>query len=97
MRSKQVVDTGKRKPPNAGKGRPKGSLNRLTRNAKEAFEYAFTAVGDADGLAKWAADNLGDFYKLYARMIPVDTRHSAADGNALNFTLYVPPKDNTGR
>ena len=43
-------------------------------------------------LARWAADNLGDFYKLYARMIPVDTRHSDADGKALNFTLYVPNK-----
>ena len=95
MNGKVRTNTGRFAHGNPGK--PKGAQNRLTKSAKEAFEYAFAAVGDAEGLARWAADNLGDFYKLYARMIPVDTRHSAADGNALNFTLYVPPKDNTGR
>ena len=81
-----------RTPPNAGKGRPKGSRNKLTRDAKQAFQYAFDKIGGADQLAIWATENTGEFYKLFARMIPVDNRHSDAEGRALNFTLYVPDK-----
>lgn len=73
-------------------GKPKGSSNKLTRDAKQAFQYAFDKIGGADQLAAWAKDNTGEFYKLFARMIPVDNRHSDVEGKALNFTLYVPPK-----
>lgn len=75
-----------------GPGRPKGSKDKLTRDAKQAFQYAFDKLGGADKLADWAQDNTTDFYKLFARMIPVDNRHSDAEGKALNFTLYVPAK-----
>ena len=75
-----------------GPGRPKGSKDKLTRDAKQAFQYAFDKLGGADKLAEWAQENTTDFYKLFARLIPVDNRHSDPNGNALNFTLYVPSK-----
>lgn len=53
-------------------GRKNGTPNVLSRNAKEAFESAFQAVGGADGLAEWAKKNRTDFYRLYGRLIPVD-------------------------
>lgn len=81
-----------RTPPAAGKGRPRGAQNKLTRDAKQAFQYAFDKIGGAEQLAAWATDNTSEFYKLFARLIPVDNRHSDADGKALNFTLYVPNK-----
>lgn len=74
-------------------GKPKGAVNKLTRDAKQAFQYAFDEIGGAEKLAAWARKNTTEFYKLFARMIPVDNRHSDADGNALKFTLYVPKKD----
>lgn len=37
MDSKEKPATGKRKPPNAGKGRPKGSENKVTRDARALF------------------------------------------------------------
>jgi hypothetical protein len=79
--------------PNGGKGRPKGTPNKLTRDARQAFQYAFEKVGGADQLAAWAKDNAGEFYKLFARLIPVDNRVSDPDGKPLHFTLYVPNKD----
>ena len=33
--TKQVPDTGRRKPPAAGKGRPKGAVNKTTRDSRE--------------------------------------------------------------
>lgn len=53
-------------------GRPKGSPNKLTKSAREAFQLAFDAQGGSDGLVKWAKKNPTEFYKLYARLIPIE-------------------------
>lgn len=58
--------------PNGGKGRPKGAKNRFTQSAKVAFETAYETIGGGQALADWANANKGDFYKLYARLIPLD-------------------------
>jgi len=58
-----------------GPGRPKGSVNKLTASAKQAFQLAFEELGGVQGLVAWAKSDdecLGDFYKLYARLIPTD-------------------------
>lgn len=69
------------------RGRPKGARNLLTRAAKEAFELAFEEIGGARALAAWAMENQGEFYKLYARLIPVEQRHSGEGGGPL--TIHV--------
>ena len=51
-------------------GRKAGTPNKLTASAKEAFEFAFNEIGGSKALAKWARGNPGDFYRLYARLIP---------------------------
>lgn len=58
-----------------GPGRPKGSQNKTTRGAKEAFTLAFEELGGFEAMVKWAKsdpDNLKVFYGLYARLIPQD-------------------------
>lgn len=53
-------------------GRAKGVPNKLTVAAKEAFALAFQGMGGVPALSKWAEDHPTEFYKLYARLIPVD-------------------------
>ena len=55
-----------------GPGRPKGSANKTTSAAREAFEYAFEGIGGKDKLKEWANDpeHQTEFYRLYARMLP---------------------------
>ena len=53
-------------------GRPKGTPNKLTASIKDAFRLAFDAIGGTDALAAWAKENQTDFYKLAARLIPVE-------------------------
>lgn len=60
--TKQVKPTGK-KPPNAGKGRTKGSLNKTTTALKDAILLAATQVG-MDGSGK---DGLTGYLKQVAR------------------------------
>lgn len=38
-------------------------------------------------MAAWAKDNLTDFYKLYARLIPVETQVTGKDGERLSITV----------
>lgn len=57
-------------------GRKKGTVNRTTASAKEAFALAFDRLGGEEGLATWAAENQTDFYKLYSKLIPTDVNNS---------------------
>ncbi len=51
-------------------GRVRGTPNKLTGSARNAFALAFDSIGGAEGLSKWAKENQTDFYRLYARLIP---------------------------
>ena len=55
-----------------GGGRTKGSVNKFTASAKEAFQIAFDELGGAKELARWAKTNQTEFYKLFSKLIPVD-------------------------
>lgn len=68
--SKKQTDTGKRKPPNAGKGRPKGSKNRLTNTLKEAIEKSFDEVGGVQYLVEQARENPTAYMSLLAKVLP---------------------------
>lgn len=61
-------------------GRPKGAANKLTKSAREAFALAFDALGGAEQLALWAVANPTEFYKLYARLIPVEHVGQGGEG-----------------
>ena len=53
-------------------GRKRGTPNKVTSTAREAFTLAFHGVGGAAGLTAWAKANPTTFYTLYARLIPVE-------------------------
>jgi hypothetical protein len=53
-------------------GRQKGTPNKVTTAAKEAFAAAFDQIGGTNALAEWAHLNKTEFFKLYARLIPVE-------------------------
>lgn len=52
-------------------GRPKGSKNKSTKLADEAFELAFQQLQEDEttSLGTWAKENKTEFYKLYARKL----------------------------
>lgn len=55
--SKLGTDTAKKPPPNAGKGRPKGSLNKTTKAAKDAIAQAAEELGGVDRLVEWVKED----------------------------------------
>lgn len=50
-----------------------GTPNKTTVAAKQAFQMAFDGIGGVDALKTWAAENPTDFFKLFSKLIPVDT------------------------
>jgi hypothetical protein len=60
---------------NAGKGRPKGALNKTTKAAKDAIALAAEGLGGTDRLIEWAqSDPLNErafWTTIYPKLIPV--------------------------
>lgn len=79
--SKIVPDSGAPKPPAAGKGRPKGAVNKMTRTIKAAIEEAFTKVGGADYLAEMAVKQPAAFMTLLGKVLPTQMEHTNPDGS----------------
>lgn len=70
-------------PPNAGKGRVKGSQNKVTRAFKEAVLLSFFDIGGVDALTAWGRKNLTEFYKIAARLIPYEVIGPGKNGEHL--------------
>lgn len=67
----------------------KGSPNKISGQARENIAAVFTRLGGTAAMAEWAAENKTEFYKLYARLVPVEQRLGNPDGTALAGTLII--------
>ena len=83
--TKQVTASGKRRPPAAGKGRKKGSVNKITKTIKEAIEVSFIQVGGAKYLAQMAIEQPVAYMTLLGKIIPQQVEMSGKDGAAIQL------------
>lgn len=74
MDSKQVESGNKRLPPNAGKGRKPGSVNKTTAAVKETLMAAFDGVGGLEALIEWGKANPTPFYQTWAKLLPTEIK-----------------------
>lgn len=88
-----------RKPPAAGKGRPKGAPNKTTALLKDAVLKAAELAGGDGGLVGYllmqATQNPGPFLSLLAKVLPMQV--TGADGGPIEVTrierIIVRPTD----
>lgn len=81
---------------NAGKGRPKGSTNKATAIIKDAITSVYADLQESVEGAEnanahflaWAQANATEFYKLAAKLIPVQV--TGEDGEALQIVVNKP-------
>lgn len=89
MDSKIGEVTEKRIPPNAGKGRPKGALNKTTTSAKEAIALAAEGLGGADRLIAWAQEDPANekafWTSIYTKLLPVQV--SGEEGGPIQAVI----------
>jgi hypothetical protein len=60
----------RQKPPNAGRGRRKGSQNKATKAFKHAVLAVYAELGGNAAMLAWAKKYPTEFYKVCARLIP---------------------------
>jgi hypothetical protein len=58
------------KPPAAGKGRPKGSVNKTTALVKEAIAVAAEGLGGTDRLIAWAQEDAKNEHSFWTQIYP---------------------------
>lgn len=70
-------------------GRKAGQKNTLTKSAREAFQLAFQRMGGPSALTAWAEANPTEFYKLYARLIPVEHVGEGGSGPIATVVKHI--------
>jgi hypothetical protein len=54
----------------AGRGRPRGSANKITNEAKRAMLMAFDKLGGVDRLVAWVKEDKANEFAYYTKMFP---------------------------
>lgn len=73
MKDSKIQGSGARRlPPNAGKGRRKGSENRIPKAVKDMIHEALDRAGGAAYLQRQAIENPAAFLALVGKLIPVE-------------------------
>jgi hypothetical protein len=73
---------------NAGKGRPKGALNKVTRDIKEMVVGALMAEGGVKYLRQQARDNPTAFMALCGRVMPLQLTGDATAPIVIQLVRY---------
>jgi hypothetical protein len=77
---------------NAGKGRRKGSVNKMTAIAKDVIATASDRLGGVDRLVEWAredAKNEAAFWtSIYPKLLPLQVHGSGDEGQHLLEVRY---------
>lgn len=71
-------------------GRQPGSPNKTTVQAREAFQAAFEGIGGVEKLTTWADENPTEFYKHFARLIPIDVNQKSDGSLVIKVITGVP-------
>lgn len=83
---------------NAGKGRKKGSVNKMTAIAKDVIATAADRLGGVDRLVDWAKEdekNEAAFWSsIYPKLLPLQVHGSGSEGQqVLQIITGVPRGD----
>lgn len=81
---------------NAGKGRPKGSLNKLNASLKETILAALHDVGGKSWLARQAQENPAAFIALLAKLLPLELKQESAQPEPLTIRVIGGLPDDVG-
>ena len=91
MVSKKGQDTVRAPPPNAGKGRPKGALNKTTTLAKDAIALAADKLGGTNRLVAWAQEDPANervfWGQIYTKLLPLQVTGEGGGAVAVRFVV----------
>ncbi len=75
---------------NAGKGRPKGAENKITKSLKEALLSSFESLGGETWLVQLAESDPKAYASLLSRIIPTESSLKVEDRPVFQFVNALP-------
>ena len=91
MTSKEVKSTATRLPPNAGRGRRRGSRNKVTASVKAALEASLAELGGVRWFVHLAQSNPDAYVKLLLQILPKAAPESAEEGSGGDMFIDPDP------
>lgn len=82
-----------RKPPSAGKGRPKGSVNKVQKDVKEMVLNALNNAGGQAYLTRQAEANPTAFLSLLGKLVPKDVKAEISGVESILATRLKEARD----
>lgn len=70
-------------------GRQKGTRNRVTYGVKHSISEVFERIGGIEGFADWAEENKSEFYRHYAKLLPIDIGASEEGPLVVNIVKHA--------
>ena len=77
------------RPPAAGKGRPKGARNRMTRELKDMILHALDDAGRENYLVEQAHQNPAAFLTLLGKVLPLQVAGSESGPIEISVVRYA--------
>lgn len=78
--------------PNRPNGRKKGSKNKQSASVRGSILAVYAKIGGDEAFAKWANSNPQEYYKIYARVLPVEHGAPGSAENPQNVVIrWLPP------
>jgi hypothetical protein len=91
--NKQVASTVKRRPPAAGRGRVKGTPNKVTQAAKDAIAMAAEGLGGAYRLEEWAKEDPANekafWTAIYPKLLPLQVHGAGENGEHVIKSIAI--------
>lgn len=78
-------------------GRKKGTPNKSTTAVKNALIEAFDKLGGVDALTKWGQDEPTEFYKLWVKVLPVQTNEIITNDSEVKRIEIITVEQNTNK
>lgn len=73
-------------------GRQRGTPNQLTGAFREAVLHVYKGLGGHAAFLEWARENPTEYYRIAARLIPVELRHE--EDRVINVIINRSPTSN---
>ena len=87
--TEKVEGKSKRGGKREGSGRKPGVPNKLSSTVKENVIEVFNLIGGVEQMSIWAAQNPNQFYNIYAKILPMQTEISGADGSPIPLSIGI--------